>query len=236
MKPAMKQKNRTLASIALLLCLSSAVSFASIISGQTNLIGTTYTVVIGKNNEKMQDLTGATIFIAYSDLTTDSCTFGSLTGTCLGTNFNFAGTPPTSQTNSATWLLTNSRSASIWITSATIDILFTTPTLSGFDLGSLITTSAGTTAASAAATLTNALHTSAQTPAQATEYGRLILNFSTGAGAQFVGGTTFGWGAATHFMDSVVPDAAAPEPATLGMVGLALAGIGALRFRKRRRD
>ena len=236
----MKQRNRTATSIALLLCMSSAVSFASIISGSTNLIGTTYTVVVGNSNEKMKDLTGATIFVTYSDSTTDSCTFGSLTGTCVGANFNFGGGSPTSTVGSASLLLTNSGSASVWITSATIDILFTSPANSGFDLGSIIGTSGpngGTTAASATATLTNALHTSAQTPAQATEFGQLILTFSTGAGAQFIGGTSFGFGATTHFMDSVTPDVApTPEPATLGMVGLALAGIGALRFRKRRRD
>ena len=232
----MKQKNRTATSVALLFCMSSAVSFASVISGSTNLIGTTYTVVVGKSNEAMQDLTASTIFITYSSGGTDSCTFTSLTGTCAGAGFSFAGTPPTSQTNSATWALNNNQGSGIWITSATFDILPSTPTKSGFDLGSVITVSAGTSTATATATLNNALHTAAQTPAQATEFGQLILTFSTGAGVQFVGGTSFDFGASTHFIDSAILDAQAPEPATLGMVGLALAGIGAQRFRKRRRD
>jgi hypothetical protein len=216
--------------------MSSAVSFASIISGSANLIGTTYTVVVGKSNEAMLDLTASTIFITYSNGGTDSCTFTSLSGTCtpLDAGFSFVGTPPTSQTNSATWVLNNNQGAGIWITSATFDILPSSPTKSGFDLGSVKTVSAGTTSATATATLNNALHTSVQLPAQATEFGQLILTFSTAAGAQFVGGTNFDFGASTHFIDSAIPDA--PEPATLGMVGLALAGIGALRFRKRRRD
>jgi hypothetical protein len=234
MKPAMTQKNRTATCIALLLCTSSAISFASVITGSTNLIGTTYTVVVGKSNEAMEDLTASTIFITYSGGGTDSCTFTSLTGTCTGGGFSFTGTPPTSQTNSATWVLTSNQGAGIWITSATFDILPSSPSKSGFDVGSITTVSAGTTTATATATLNNALHTAVQTPAQATEYGQLILTFSTAAGARFVGGTSFDFGASTHFIDSAIADA--PEPGTLGMVGLALAGIGALRLRKRRRD
>ena len=100
------------------------------------------------------------------------------------------------------------------------------PSAVGFIKGTIISASQNG-GRSADATLTNALYLSSETPATSTHYAVLILNNFVG----FTGGTQFDFKAQTDYM---IAAAATPEPATYGMVGLALAGLGALRLRRRR--
>ena len=104
----------------------------------------------------------------------------------------------------------------------------------GFDNGS-ITGGGGTSPASATALLKDAIHLSGQPTSPAPEYARLILTFTAAAGLRLDGFQTFGFGAANHNITSFTPDPiSAPEPATYALVGLAFAGFGMLKFKRRR--
>jgi hypothetical protein len=214
-----------------LICFSTLACFASSITSSTNTIGTSYTAVIGGSSVAFSDLTNAVISVTFSDASFGSCVFASQSSSVFGcgtASFDIVLSPKNSQSNSHSWQIDNLKAAGTSITSLSIDVLQSTAVKVGFD-SATVTTAAGGSAISAAAELTNALHTSVQTPAQATEFGLLILSFS---GTQFDGGTNFTFNASNHFITSAISDV--PEPATLGMVGLALAGLGALRFRKRK--
>jgi hypothetical protein len=78
------------------------------------------------------------------------------------------------------------------------------------------------------------LHTGLADINPAPEYARLVLTFTTGFADRFDGGQTFGFGASNHFITSFTPDVVIPEPATYAMVGLALAGFGMLKFKRRK--
>jgi hypothetical protein len=207
------------------------MGYASTINTVTNQTGFTYTGVIGKSNVSGNDLTSSFVLVTFdSGATSASCTF--INNLCTSANnFSIDITPGNSQTNSATWTITNLRSGAV-LSSVNINVIISSPKAVAFDGGSIHGVTAGTTAAVADAFLTDAVHTTGQTPNQATEYARLILTFSNNF-TSTAGVNTFGFGAGNHFLDSYVADV--PEPGTYGMVGLALAGLGALKFRRRKK-
>jgi len=215
-----------------MVCLSSALSFGSTINSLTTSAGFTYTGTVGSSNVSFNDLLNTLITVTFSDNSSFACSFSSLgaqdVGCTVASKFGFDGTPKNSQTNSATWTISNLNSLAI--TSVSINII--TPG-AGFDTGTspgpgtVKGVSAGDVI-SANALLTNAIHTSVQTPAQATEYAVLVLSGFSG----FTTGLNFGFSASNHLIAGAVADV--PEPATYAMVGLALAGFGTLKFRRRK--
>ncbi len=84
--------------------------------------------------------------------------------------------------------------------------------------------SGGTTSATAVAVYSNVLHLSGSAPVNDV-WGRLTMNFT----GSFASGGTFTFQADTDLLSSFSPDTTTPEPATLGMFGVALFGIGLLR-------
>jgi hypothetical protein len=235
--------------------LSAAALFASTINTSTATNGTTFS---GFDNgpEKETDLalggTGAVASVGG-----DVCTFvvvgtgNSANSQCVGLGFSITLTPPNSQTGSATWTITNT--AGTAITDLTLNIQ---PSNSAFfpcldkngniaqgncahSAGSVSTISGGTGGTSAI--VANVDYTNLATDLNSGGghpfsplYGQVTFHW-TGSGGGCVGctvfsgvGTEFTFGADTELFAPV------PEPATYGMVGLALAGLGALRFRRRK--
>jgi PEP-CTERM motif-containing protein len=224
--------------LSLVVSIASSVSFGGAITSTTTAVGTSYTAVIGANSVKGSDLLNAIVVATFSNgttTTTATCTFDNA-GNCssLG-NFDLIVSPSSSQTNSAGWMADNLKVAGTWITSIDINVL---PANDGFTVGSIggkiSGKEAGTSSASAAAVLQDRLHLASDPNGLAvTDYGRLILNFTTTAGTRLDGGTSFGFDAGNDFVTSAVPDFT-PEPATYGLVGVALIGIGFLKVRRRR--
>lgn len=85
----------------------------------------------------------------------------------------------------------------------------------------------GTAGISANAQYSNILHYAGQ-PAVGDAWGFLTLTFT---GTSFTSGNTFTFRADTDIVTSKTSDV--PEPGTLAFIGAGLAGLGALRFRKR---
>jgi hypothetical protein len=222
--------------IAVLLCLSSSLSFGSTINSVVDRSpGTSYTATFGNSNVSFTNLVGSIITVTMSDLNSFSCTFLVVSttgpghvGCTVANQFSFDGSPTSSQTNSAGWLVTD-LSGSLGITSVSINAL---PSNVAFDWlatsgsGTVKSNNAGTLSITADALMTDALHLSGVLAANATEYGTLQLNNFVG----FTAGTSFGFSASNINVASAIADT--PEPATAAMVSLALLGIGALRFRK----
>ncbi len=208
------------------------------ITSTTTAVGTSYTAVIGNSNVKASDLTNSFILANFSEGSQANCLFGNGTGSCINlTNFSLVITPPTSQTNRATWTIANLKAPGTWITSIDINVLVGTQPV-GFDDGSITGVSGGgggTSPATATALLTDALHLTGQPTSPAPEYARLVLVFTTAPGLRLDGGQTWGFRAANHNITSFTQDPMiTPEPATYALVGLALAGFGALKFRRRK--
>ena len=222
-----------------MVCLGAASAFGGVITSTTTAVGTSYTAVIGNNNVLASDLTNSFVLVNFSDGSQANCTFGNGTGACFNFgNFSLTVTPFNGQTSSDTWTIFNQKAPGTWITTMDINVLVGTQPI-GFDNGSIVGITsgigAGTSPASAAALLQDAIHLSGQPTSPAPEYARLILTFTTAAGSRLDGFQTFGFGAANHNITSFTPDPiSAPEPATYALVGLAFAGFGMLKFKRRR--
>jgi hypothetical protein len=208
---------------------TALLSFGSTITGFSDAPGTTFTAAFG-GNEKGRDLTNATISVLYSTSTTDSCTFGS--NGCSGTDFSFAFGKSNANLKNTTWNVTNNQTAAsgIYVVQLTINLL---PSNTAADDGSIATASGGTTAATASVVYENGVHTTGQVVPPYPAWTEFVLNFSTGAGATFVGGgETFAFDGNAVGLDP--PTADTPESPTLGMVGFALIGLSFRRKQSKR--
>jgi hypothetical protein len=224
--------------------LSAAALFASTINTSTATNGTTFSGFDG-GPEKESDLVGS-----VANVGNDVCTFvvvgtgNSAYSQCIGLGFTILLTPPGSQTGSATWTITNTAATGTTpITSLTLNIQ---PSGSVFfpcldkngnitqgncahSAGSVTSVSAGDAISGDVAytNLATDLLSGGGHPFSPL-YGQITFTWAPDV---FTGGLAFAFGADTDFF---APAAPVPEPATYGMVGLALAGLGALRFRRRR--
>jgi hypothetical protein len=222
--------------------LAAVCSYGSTISSLTNTVGNSFGInSIGNASVAMNALVGSTLSVTFSDSSSGSCTFANnakdvpIVGNAANIGCIVSGggaqiylNPPNSQTNSAGWVINNLNGAGgLSIVTVTIDLNPST-TLVGFDSTSVATRTGGNVI-SGSAVLTNALHTSAQSASAATQYGKLILSFSAGA---FGGGTSFVFSAANHNLTGpFVADT--PEPTTYAMVGIGLAFLGFVKFRRK---
>jgi hypothetical protein len=229
--------------IAGLVCLFSAVVCASTINSSSATVGTTFS---GFDNgpEKGTDLGGAIAYLPGGD----TCTFITVASNsvCTGLNFTITLTPPTANTGSATWTITNTSGNEI--TELTINLQ---PSNSVFHpcadksgnivqkncggSGSSIQSVSGGSAITANVTYTNLatdLNTSGAHP-YSPLYGQVTFYFGTCPGCtSFIGqNSTFTFSGSTDLFAV----STAPEPATYGMVGFALAALGAARFYRRKR-
>ena len=232
-----------MARILLVLALmGSCLSFASTINTSTVGTDNPYTGTYGAGVVKFSNLVGTTISVTFGDGTTDSCVFGTFGAGigCTGTsgNFNFLGTPPSSNIASAGWLVTSSNAAS-YISTITINTL---PSGVGFDatisptLGPVPNITSDSSNGSKPFLVGNdmlddPIHLSGQAVSSATEYALLVLS---GFGTTFTNGLSFGFKTGNTFLTSATADT--PEPTTLSLIGLGLAGFGAMRFRRRSRS
>ena len=213
--------------------LGSCLSFASTINSSTTGTDNPYTGTYGAGTVKFSNLVGTTISVTFGDSTTDSCVFavfGSGIG-CAGTSskFNFLGTPPSSNIGSAGWLVTSSNAAS-YIATITINTL---PSGVGFDVGNITGDNSNGSKPFLTGNdlLDDPIHLSGQAVSSATEYAVLMLS---GFGTSFTDGLSFGFKTGNTFLTSATADT--PEPTTLSLIGLGLAGFGAMRFRRRSRS
>jgi len=227
---------KTLAALGVMY-LCAAVSFASTINSSTAINGTTFS---GFDNgpEKGTDLGGAIAFVGG-----DQCTFITVASNsvCTGTGFTITLTPPTAITGSATWNIHNNATAGTGaITSLTLNLQ---PANSVFfacvDKGGAIVQKncanggQSVQSVSAGSAITgNVLYTNLATDLLSSGghpysplYGEITFSW---AAQVFTGGLNFSFGTDTELF---APAAATPEPATYGMVGLALAAFGMLRLR-----
>lgn len=219
----------------------ASLASASTISSLTHTVGQGFTISgIGQSSVKFTDLVpAATMSVTFSDSTSGGCTLASFpnpsgyVGCNVANSFNLVLSPPNSQTNSAGWTITNlSGTGGPSILTITIDLNPDTAAsgfIVGFDNGSVQTRSGGASL-SGSALLTDALHTSGQAAASATQYGKLVLSFDSGT---FNNGLTFTFNAANHFINGpVIVDV--PEPASYTMIGLGLALLSFVQARRRR--
>ncbi len=145
--------------------------------------------------------------------------------TCSTAAFKFLLTPKTAQGNSSGWETDNLAAAGNFIHTVTINLLpsglgtgnaFVNGSLSNFGSGTHIT---GT------GTLTNVVYIPPASPAL-TNYATLILTFAP---------SVFDGTDAYIFGSNQVP-VVVPEPATYGLVGAALAGLGLVKLRRRKQS
>ena len=218
-------------------CVVAGVAFGSTITSSTSTTIVTFTGFDG-GKEKGIDLAGS---VAAAGA--DTCVFQAIgsgntsNSQCLGTNFTITLTPQNAQTGSATWSITNTGAAAI--TSLSIDLqpgnsIWHVCGVAGTVVsgncgnggGSISTVSGGANIAATIAysNLATDLETSGPQP-YSPLYGKVTFTWAPGV---FASGNVFTFGGNSDFFINSVP-----EPATYGMVGLALVGIGALRMRRR---
>ena len=246
-----------------LLCVAILPSFASTISSG-NVTDSTGTVGVYNLSsfETTSDLqAGLIVQVTWYGGASSSCTW-TATGTCTGgTGFTVSETDGANGTYNGTWHFTNSRAASnldtitflgsgvgnpngpvafnmCWNGTAVSTTNTGCVANSGTAGSNLGWTAATVGGGNATASPSNVLYTNMmKLPTNpgapiGDEFSKVVFTFAdTPAAGHFAtSGTAFTWRMDT---DSVSP-VTAPEPATYGMVGLALAGLGALRRRKRK--
>ena len=230
---------------------------ASNISGAADLIGTTFTVAGGVSGQTGNDLVGVTALATFTNGTV-SCTFAIVGSDSLcnaSGQFSILVTPPTSQTTSADWILTNLRTAgagsqmlSLQMNGQTGLTVFNPDVSAGHPTanstcGSTITdskqfgncrsagdTPGGTTTATASVLYSNAAHLASQAP-NMDLWTAITLTFS--ASPLFTGGQTFQFKIDTDGVGSMVMDT--PEPQTLSLGCLALGLMAGMKFLRDRR-
>lgn len=219
-------------------CLVAAICLGSTITSSTS---TTVVTFSGFDNgkEKEVDLVGS-----VANVGADACVFQAIgsgntsNSQCLGANFSITLTPQNSQTGSATWTITNTGVADI--TTLSLDLqpgnsVFHVCGVAGAVVsgncgnggGSVSSVSGGSNISATVdySNLAQDLETQGPQP-YSPLYGKITFTWAPGV---FVSSDTFTFGANSDFFLSA---SATPEPATYGMVGLALVVIGALRMRR----
>jgi hypothetical protein len=246
-----------------LLCIAVLPSFASTItSGDvTNSTGTVGVYNLSAFDTTSDLQAGLIVQVTWYGGASSSCTW-TATGTCTGgTGFTVSETNGANGTYNGTWNFTNSRAASnvdtitflgsgagnpngpvafnmCWngtAVSTTNTGCVANSGTAGSNLGWTAATVAG---GNGTASPTNVLYTNAMKLPTNTgvpvgdEFSKVVFTFAnTPTTGNFgTSGTAFTWRMDSDSVSAV----AAPEPATYGMVGLALAGLGALRLRKRK--
>lgn len=245
------------------LMLASAVATlsASTINGVTSSTGTTSTVSFSSFTAQSNTMGGMLVQVTWNDSTIQTCTWVNATGGCNGTNFQIRETDGSTQTYNGTWQVWNTRTtANTSITSFTLigtgagnsggTVVFdlcwnsgNTPNYTNSGAGTTcgvegtLDSNVGWSASAYAAgspsatsvVYTNAIIRLGSGAPVGDEFGRVTFNFAAGnfaGNASTAAGNAFTWR-----MDSDI--VVIPEPATFGLVGLTLLGVGVLRRRKR---
>ena len=240
-----------------LLCATALPSVASTINtgNVSNSTGTVDTYNLGAFSTNSAQQAGLIVQVTWWDNSSAQCTWISA-GTCTGSNFLVSEADGANGTYDGTWNFTNRKVVSslksvtflgsgpgnlggnvafnmCWTGSA----VSTTNTgcvansgTPGSNLGWTAATLAGGNASSPSSVLyTNMIKLPSNAGAPVgDEFGTVIFNFANGNFASSP--TAFTWR-----MDSDTVSLATPEPATLGMVGLALVALSFVRLRTRRR-
>ncbi len=243
-------------SLGLFLALGAFPASASTISGAADLIGTTYDVTIGNQGQNAGELAGMTVTALFASGPQVVCTFAIVgaDSMCAGVGFNVFISPATSETHSATWVISNLRTAgagnqllSVEFNGIPGNTAFNpdvddskggnpghpnvnatcgqTQTKGFGNCRSAETTSGGTTLAEAQVLYFNALQLSGSSP-NLDLWAGLRLTFTNNA-VTFGGGQVFEFKIDTDFLGSA--SISTPEPSTFGMAGLALAFLAARR-------
>ncbi len=230
--------------------------YGSTISGAADLIGTSFTVAGGISGQSGSDLVGVTAIATFSSGSV-SCVFAIVGSDSLcnaAGQFSILVTPPSSQTASADWIVTNLRAAGtgseiLAVTmSGLTGLTVFNPDVSGghptanTTCGSTITNSkqfgncrsggttpGGTTSAQASVLYSNVAHLANAAP-NYDLWESVTLTYNT---ALFTGGQTFQFKIDTDGVASMVLDT--PEPQTFGMAGLAFAAMAGIKLLRSRR-
>ena len=207
-------------------------AWASGITETAAIQGTPLQVIsYGSTSLTNAQMAGAMISVQYSNgtsLSTTSPCAAAVVGSDLTCGvvgvFDFSLTPTSSQAHSSGWTFVNQGAASHYIQNIYIDLL---PAGAAFIGGSLSHFGNANTL-TANGQLSNVVYASPDTPGTSNYYRNLTITFTGADGAhKFDGGETYIFG---NDQIAVV----VPEPATYGLVGLALAGLGMLRARRKR--
>ena len=227
-------------------CLAVGVSLGSTINAPSSSDTVALFTGYDGGKEKEINLAGSVAFLNAGGAGNDGCVFttigtgNSADSVCQGGTFTITLTPPNSETGSATWSITNTNTSAVAITSLTINLQ---PGNSIFHpcgtpgTGTIVSGNCNNSGGSVSSVsgglgivadvyyknLATDLVTSGPQPYSPLFY---EVQFTWASGVFMPNATAFTFGANSDFF-------VAPEPATYGMVGLALAGLGALRFRRR---
>jgi len=242
------------------LFLSTAVlSVANTISSAAETPGTTYSVTSVTGSETANQLNGATVTATFASGSA-SCTF--VGGTCTGGGSTFSLSLTPGSTLASTWLVTNSDTSALESLSVNLQGATSAfnPCVSG---GNAMTTSgecgnsggtAGTNnsesvsmagnAANATKGSASVLYANEVALGAAAPKGDLFTQITLSFGTTFTTGQTFTFAAGTDLLAAAasnpiiaaafIPADPTPEPATLGLVGGSLVGLGLLARRRKK--
>ncbi len=250
--------------VLLLVSAAAASLFGSTITSSTitSPTGTVGSYNFNTFDAAATSMGGLIVQVNYANSTSATCTWVNGTNGCTSaTNFSITETDGANGTFNGTWNFTDSKTGT-----SVLSLVFigsgpgNASGFVGFDLcwnsantpnyantggsntacgvegtvGSNIGWSAGTVAGGNTNIPTSVVYTNAvKLPTAATpvgdEFSKVTFNFTSGSFTNSA--TAFTWR-----MDSDLLSSPVPEPGTLGVVGIALLGLGGLRLRRKRRS